>query len=179
MAPVSTVPPEEPPGHWRMPDSRDEATLRDAPQPAWLELLVRLLDDGFRVPGTDVRFGIDPIVGLLAPGAGDAIGGLTTAIFLLEGLRRGVPPSVLLQMALNGLIDSLLGTVPLLGDLFDLAWKANRRNLELLERHGLQKQPATWRQRLLATGLVLLVLAAAMLPLLLTATLVHHLLLDR
>ncbi len=162
-----------------MPEAQGGAACPDEPEPAWLALLVRLLDDGFRLPGTEVRFGLDPIVGLLAPGAGDALGGLTTVLFLLEGLRRGVPPSVLLQMALNGLLDSLLGTVPLLGDLFDLAWKANRRNLELLERHGLHKRPASWSQRLLAAGLVLLVLSAATLPLLLTAALVHRLLFDR
>ncbi len=137
--------------------------------------MVRWLDDGFEVPGLGVRFGLDPVIGLLLPGVGDAVGGLATAALLLEGLRRGVPLTVLLVMVFHAGLDTLLGGVPLLGDLFDVVWKANRRNLELIERHA-GGEPPTLGQRVLVFAAVALVLLLSMVPLLLTASLVRFLL---
>ena len=106
--------------------------------PARLDALRRwavLLDSQFRIPGTNIRFGLESIVGLV-PGLGDVASPIYTGALLVEGMRRRLPPVVQARMVLNAAIDMLLGLVPLLGDLVDIAWKANLRNLALLERHA-------------------------------------------
>src|SRR3954466_667682 len=85
-----------------------------------------VLDDAIRVPGTDIRFGIDPLVGLV-PGRGDLLGGAASAYIILEAARAGAPASVLTRMALNVGVDSLLGGLPIVGDLLDFAWKPHTR----------------------------------------------------
>src|ERR671913_974735 len=94
-----------------------------------------LLDSAFQVPGTRFRFGIDPIVGLL-PGAGDLVTGFFSVMILVHSVRLRIPKVVIARMMLNTAIDLLTGLVPLLGDLFDATFKANLRNLALLERHA-------------------------------------------
>lgn len=94
-----------------------------------------LLDSAFRIPGTNIRFGLDPLVGFF-PGLGDLASPVFTVALLLEGGRRRLPAVILARMVLNAGIDMLLGLVPLLGDMADVAWKANLRNLALLERHA-------------------------------------------
>src|SRR4051794_40989007 len=86
-----------------------------------VNVVAALLDDAIRVPGTKLRFGVDPLVGLI-PGLGDLLGGAASAYILLEAARAGAPSSVLLRMGLNVGIDTLIGGVPILGDLFDFAW---------------------------------------------------------
>lgn len=100
-----------------------------------LERLSTLLDSSIRVPFTDFRFGIDALLGLI-PGLGDIIG-LVLAVYIVfsAGLRFKVPRATLLRMAFNVAIDALSGTVPVLGDVFDAAYKANRRNVDLLREH--------------------------------------------
>ena len=98
----------------------------------WAERLVSLLDDRFRIPGTDIRFGLDPIIGILFPGIGDAVSGTGSLGLLLLAFRRGVPRVVLWRMVLNIAVDAVFGSLPIVGDIFDVAFKANRRNLELL-----------------------------------------------
>ncbi len=94
-----------------------------------------LLDSAFQVPGTRWRFGLDPIVGLL-PGAGDLVTGFFSVMILLHSVRLRIPKVVIARMMVNIGLDLLTGAVPLLGDLFDAAFKANLRNLALLERHA-------------------------------------------
>ena len=101
----------------------------------WAERLVTLLDDRFRIPGTDVRFGLDPIIGILFPGVGDAVTGTGSIGLLALALRRGVPRVILWRMVLNVFIDMVFGSLPVVGDIFDVAFKANRRNLELIREH--------------------------------------------
>ena len=93
-----------------------------------------LLDEAFRIPGTGIRFGLDGIIGLV-PGLGDVLAGLLSLIIPLAAWIRGVPYVTLVRMAANIGIGVLVGTVPLFGDIFDIAWKANRRNYRLLCRH--------------------------------------------
>lgn len=93
------------------------------------------LDSAFQVPGTRFRFGLDPIVGLL-PGAGDLVTGFFSVMILLHSVRLRIPKVVIARMMVNIGLDLLTGAVPLLGDLFDAAFKANLRNLALLERHA-------------------------------------------
>jgi hypothetical protein len=93
------------------------------------------LDDGFRVPGTPIRFGLDPILGLV-PGVGDVAGAALSVAILASAVRQGVSRFTLVRMAGNVALDAAVGVIPMLGDLFDATWKANRRNLTLLERHA-------------------------------------------
>jgi hypothetical protein len=94
-----------------------------------------LLDSAFRVPGTGIRFGLDAIIGLV-PGLGDLVAPVFTAMLLVTGLKMRVPPVVLARMVLIAGIDMVLGLVPLAGDLADVFWKADLRNVALLERHA-------------------------------------------
>jgi hypothetical protein len=96
-----------------------------------LDLLSHLLDDWFRIPGTSIRFGLDGIVGFI-PGVGDALGGIASCIIIVAAWVRGVSYVTLARMLVNWGIEVLLGTVPVLGNLFDIGWKANRRNYALL-----------------------------------------------
>ena len=99
-----------------------------------LRKLEVLLDEAFRVPGTQIRFGIDGIIGLV-PGLGDVLAGLLSAVIPLAAWIRGVPYITLVRMATNVGIGVLVGTIPIFGDIFDIAWKPNRRNYRLLQRH--------------------------------------------
>ena len=96
--------------------------------------LARVLDDLIRIPGTKIGIGLDPIIGLI-PGFGDMAGGLLSTYILVVAARQGVPTSVLLRMLGNIALDSLVGVIPVLGDLFDFGVKSNRRNVDLLERY--------------------------------------------
>lgn len=99
-----------------------------------------LLDSQFRVPGTNIRFGLDAIIGLI-PGLGDISTPIFAALLLVQGVRMRLPLVVQARMVLNAAIDMALGFVPLLGDLADIGFKANLRNLALLERHASRGVP--------------------------------------
>ena len=92
-----------------------------------------VLDEAVRVPGTDYRVGADPILGLL-PGGGDAVALLLSLYPVLEGVRFGASRWTLARMLANVTLDAVVGSVPILGTLFDAVWKANERNVSLLER---------------------------------------------
>jgi hypothetical protein len=97
--------------------------------------LVELMDQRYRVPGTSFRFGVDAILGLV-PGFGDFLGMLIGSVVFFEAVRLRLPLSVLARMLLNLLLDSAIGSLPVVGDAFDFVFKANRRNLRLLERYA-------------------------------------------
>ena len=92
------------------------------------------LDTKYRIPGLGYRFGWDSILGLI-PGIGDAVAGLMSVYLIWEARRAGAGPGLVLRMVYNMLADTILGAVPILGDLFDFAFKANLRNAELLKEH--------------------------------------------
>ena len=120
-----------------------------------------LLDEAFHIPGTGIRFGLDGIIGLV-PGLGDVLAGLLSLIIPLAAWIRGVPYVTLARMAANLGIGVLVGSIPLFGDIFDIAWKANRRNYLLLCRHLDQPRVHTWRDwafLLLLAGALALVFA--------------------
>jgi hypothetical protein len=100
----------------------------------FVRTLVRLMDDAITIPGTSIRIGWDAILGLLLPGVGDAATAVSQVALLIAAVRARAPWTLIARMVLNAGIDSLVGSVPLLGDLFDAGFKANRRNLQLLER---------------------------------------------
>jgi hypothetical protein len=95
--------------------------------------LARLLDSRFRIPGTKIRFGVDALLGLV-PVVGDSISLVLSCLIVLEAVSRGVSRGVLMRMLANVGVDWLIGLVPLVGDVFDVWFKANLRNLVLLER---------------------------------------------
>ena len=96
--------------------------------------LTRLLDSAARVPGTSFRVGLDPVLGLV-PGLGDVAGAALSSYVVILASQLGAPTTVIVRMLGNVDIDTVGGTVPLVGDLFDAGWKSNTRNLALLERH--------------------------------------------
>ena len=98
------------------------------------QTVARVLDEAIPVPGTNYRIGLDSLVGLL-PVSGDLVTGLIGLYIVGEAARVGVPRNVLAQMVGNIAIDVAIGSVPAIGDLFDAAWKANVRNVELFEEH--------------------------------------------
>jgi hypothetical protein len=96
-----------------------------------LDILSHLLDDWFRIPGTSIRFGLDGIVGFI-PGIGDMLGGIASCVIIVAAWARGVSYITLARMLVNWGIEVGLGIVPVVGNLFDIGWKANRRNYALL-----------------------------------------------
>lgn len=111
-----------------------QVTLPDSDDARRVQLLARALDSAIRIPGTRITFGLDSIVGLI-PGAGDLASALMSGYIVLASARMGVPASVVARMILNLGVDTLVGSVPLLGDLFDVGFRANLRNAALLDRH--------------------------------------------
>lgn len=144
--PVNTHPPVRPPDG--RASAREGAVRR-------LDSLSYLLDNSIRVPGTNARFGADAIIGLI-PGFGDAAGALMSAYIVLQAARLGAPASSLARMLLNVGIEALFGAVPVLGDLFDAAFKANARNVALLR--GELDRPGSTRKS--STAVVLAVVVA-------------------
>jgi hypothetical protein len=131
-----------------------------------LDMLSRVLDTWFRVPGTQIRFGLDGIVGFI-PGVGDLLGGLASCIIVLAAYFRGVPLITIARMVANLAIEVVVGLVPVLGNLFDIGWRANRRNYHLLEASLAVGQRDTARDWLFMGLLGLGLLTLAMLPFLL------------
>ncbi|WP_072620260.1 DUF4112 domain-containing protein [Spirulina major] len=151
-------------------------TSNPSPETATLERLrklTRLLDEAIAIPGTDIRLGLDPILGLL-PAAGDYISLGVSTYIIWQAYRLGTAPATLGRMVVNLLIDALVGTIPAVGDFFDVAWKANVQNLALLETHMASGPIRERRDRwflvalvvgmgaiaLITTGLSLLILRA-------------------
>ncbi|MDJ1172892.1 DUF4112 domain-containing protein [Roseofilum capinflatum] len=99
-----------------------------------LRRLSQLLDNALPIPGLNYRVGLDPIIGLI-PGGGDMVSAILSAYIVLEATRFRLPKETLGRMVMNILIDTLTGIVPVLGDIFDLTWKANAMNMQLLEEH--------------------------------------------
>jgi hypothetical protein len=130
---------------------------------AWLRQVSRLLDSAFEVPGTSWRFGLDPIVGLI-PGIGDLLSPAFTVAILVQAWQLGVPKVVQARMLINVAIDTLVGAIPVLGDLFDFAWKANDLNLALLERHAYEERSASPGNWAFVALMIALVLVLAVLP---------------
>jgi uncharacterized protein DUF4112 len=121
-----------------------------------IRALARFLDSSLSVPGTNWRFGFDAVVGLV-PGVGDLIGGVLSGYIILEAAKAEVPIFTLARMLVNVGVDMLVGAVPALGDVFDAAWKANMKNVALLERH-LEVSVAPPREKRSVVGATLLAL---------------------
>jgi Domain of unknown function (DUF4112) len=155
-----------------------------APRPRWpalspvarrVEQAVRLLDSAIPIPGTSLRVGIDPILGFVLPAAGDAIGGFVSLGVLFLAVQYRVPAAVLKRMVFNVAIDVAVGSVPIVGDVFDFGWKANDRNFALLMRHrGDQPKHGQLRYWFSVGGLLILGLLVVALPIAILAWLIHQ-----
>ena len=112
-----------------------EAPLKTPPpELRGIDNFSKLLDSRFRIPGTSIRFGVDAIIGMV-PYAGDLVSFLFSAGLVLTMARHGVSGQVLARMLFNIFLDTVVGSIPFLGDVFDLFYKSNRRNYHLLEKH--------------------------------------------
>ena len=118
-----------------------------------IRALSHLLDNAIAIPGLGYRIGLDPILGLL-PGGGDLFSGLLSAYIVIEAARLGAPAASLTRMVFNILLEVLVGTAPMVGDLFDAAWKANAKNMALLETHMQNPQPSRRANKLFVILLV-------------------------
>lgn len=92
------------------------------------------MDDRFSIPGTSIRFGVDSILGLI-PGVGDTVTVLSSVYIIGKAQSHNAPLHLTLRMAWNAFLDWLIGLIPFVGDIFDIGWKSNRKNIELLKKH--------------------------------------------
>jgi uncharacterized protein DUF4112 len=151
-------------------DSRP-ITPQQAQRLSALRKFARLLDSAFAVPGTQYRVGLDPVFGLL-PGIGDLVSPLFAIGILWQAHDLGIPRVVQLRMIFNVAIDTLLGALPFIGDLFDFVWKANEKNMVLLEYHATQERRAAAGDWLFVALSTVTVVAIAAIPFLVVAWLV-------
>ena len=107
---------------------------RELPELRWIDRTGRLLDNRFRIPGTNIRFGLDFLIGLI-PGAGDIFSFGISGLLVLMMVRNGASGVVVAKMLGNVALDTVVGAIPIVGDLFDLGYKSNVRNLKLLREH--------------------------------------------
>ena len=142
-----------------------------------LDLLSHVLDDFIRIPGTSIRFGLDGIVGFI-PGVGDLIGGIASCIIIIAAWTRGVSYVTVSRMVANVAIEVVVGSVPVLGDMFDIAWRANRRNYALLTGSVYEPRRYTAQSWLFLACLCLVLAALVLLPILLLTWVFGHLLHD-
>lgn len=131
-----------------------------------LRQLAHFLDTAVRIPGTNIRLGFDALVGLI-PGVGDMTMGMAGLFIVTSAARMGIPAPVLARMVLNIAIDSAVGVIPLLGDIFDVGWKANTRNVALVEKYMMAPEHERRRtervNRLQMIGLVVLLVTVMVL----------------
>jgi len=121
-------------------------------------LIARLMDTLFVIPGTNIRFGFDAIVGLF-PGIGDSIGAVISSFIIAQGVRMGVPKIVLARMAVNVFINTVVGTVPIFGDIFSIYFRSNVKNYGLLQRHANQDHASTAKDWIFVSVLLLALLS--------------------
>jgi hypothetical protein len=118
--------------------------------------MTHLLDEVIEVPGTSIKLGLDPVIGLI-PVAGDALSALAGGWVILEASRFGLPRVVLARMVVNLALDLGIGAIPLLGDAYDLLFRSNSRNLDLFRKHALDPAASTRGEQALFIGLGLLI----------------------
>jgi Domain of unknown function (DUF4112) len=115
--------------------------------------ITRLAEDAFRIPGLGIRVGIDALIGLI-PGFGDIAGGVLAGYGILVAWRAGAPASLLIRMLGNIAVDTVVGEIPIAGDLFDIAWKSNSKNYRLLERFTAEPERTARASRGLLIGII-------------------------
>jgi len=140
-----------------------------------LNLIASWLDDRFEIPGIGIRFGLDALIGWI-PGIGDALAAFASMFIVVAAWKRGAARITLIRMLLNLTVESTLGAIPIIGDFAHVAWKANRRNYNLLIRDQRSQRRHTWQDWLFVIGacLVMLILFLAPLVLLIYLLKIHR-----
>jgi uncharacterized protein DUF4112 len=128
-----------------------------------LDYIAALLDDMFRIPGTQIRFGLDALIGWI-PGIGDALAGIASFLIVFAAWRRGAQAVTLVRMVANVLLETTLGAIPVAGDIFHIFWKANRRNYRLLIREKEHPGSNTGRDWMFLAIILLTAIAAVGIP---------------
>src|ERR1700693_1807361 len=128
-----------------------------------LDYVAALLDDMWRIPGTQIRFGLDALIGWI-PGIGDDMAGIASFLIVFASWRRGVPSITLVRMVANILLETTLGAIPVAGDIFHVVWKANRRNYRLLIREKEHPGSETRRDWMFLAIIVFTAIAAMGIP---------------
>jgi hypothetical protein len=128
-----------------------------------LDYVAALLDDIFRIPGTQIRFGLDALIGWV-PGIGDAMTGIASFLIVFASWRRGAKAVTLVRMTANVLLETAIGAIPVAGDVFHVIWKANRRNYRLLLREKEQPGVDTGRDWMFLAVLLFALIAAVAIP---------------
>jgi hypothetical protein len=136
-----------------------------------LDFLSHLLDDFIRIPGTPIRFGLDGIVGFI-PGIGDILGGVASTMIIIAAWVRGVPKVTVARMVMNVAIETAVGALPVVGDIFDIAWRANRRNYKLLAGSIDEPEKHSASSWLFFGGVCLVLVGLMMVPLVLAGLVV-------
>lgn len=132
----------------------------DSRELRWVESMTKWMDSAFRIPGTNFRFGLDPIIGLF-PIVGEVITFTISGAMILSMAKYGASRKVVMLMLGNLLIDSTVGAIPVIGDLFDASFKANQRNLRLLREHQLEgKHRGKGTGLLIAVAIILILMLA-------------------
>lgn len=151
----------------QLSSSQPRAPQQD-PKQAQIEQLATFLDSAIKLPFINYRIGWEPIIGLI-PGIGDVAGVILSGTIIVQAARIGTPKTVLLYMIINSAIEALVGMIPIIGDIFDFVWKANTRNVRLMQKALNDPKAAKSRSRTMMAvmwlgffgALVLLVLAVA------------------
>jgi hypothetical protein len=128
-----------------------------------LDYVAALLDDMWRIPGTEIRFGLDALIGWV-PGIGDAMAGVASCVIVFASWRRGAAPVTLARMGANILLEATIGAIPVIGDVFHIFWKANRRNFRLLLREKEQPRAKTARDWMFLIVVSLVAIVAVGVP---------------
>jgi Domain of unknown function (DUF4112) len=137
--------------------------LRQLPSNQHLDYLAALLDDIFRIPGTKIRFGLDALIGWV-PGVGDSMTAIASFLIVFASWRRGAKAVTLTRMIANVLLETSIGAIPVVGDVFHVIWKANRRNYRLLIREKEQPGAGVGRDWMFLAVLLFAVIAAVAIP---------------
>jgi Domain of unknown function (DUF4112) len=161
-----------------MPDYSSQSAHIDpdakAPTLRRLRHLSRVLDKAVTIPGTEISVGLDPLLGLI-PVGGDVLTLVFSGYIILEAAKLGASKATLGRMILNLIIDSLIGSLPVAGDLFDFAWKSNEYNIKLLEEHlkipGSRQKADTWFVLAVLLGLFLIGVVLITIPVILISAL--------
>jgi Domain of unknown function (DUF4112) len=123
--------------------------------------LSQLLDGAIVIPGTKQRIGLDPILGLI-PGGGDTVSAALSGYIIIEAARMGLPRAALMRMVMNIAVDTIVGSVPVLGDIFDVFSKANLRNMQIVESHAQAPAPSAKADKLFIALLIIGLLGFAL-----------------
>jgi Domain of unknown function (DUF4112) len=132
----------------------NEPHVSHAPRLKRMRQLSQLLDGAIVIPGTKQRIGLDPLLGLI-PGGGDTVSAALSGYIIIEAARMGLPRPALMQMVMNLVIDTVVGSVPVVGDIFDVVSKANLRNMQIVESHAKLPSPSANKTDRLFIGLLI------------------------